>query len=385
MKIIFIEWASFGKDDIIRAMKNLGHTVLCFSHPDYDLRRSDDFMDAFDGFLNRNGADMVFSSNYFPLVSTVCNRHGIPYVSWVYDCPHLSLYSVTVLNPCNRIYVFDSSTYNEFHSSGIETIHYLPLAAPCDRLDSMVPDASIHNKLDCDISFVGSMYDEKHNLFDDRLGGLSEYSKGYLEAIMQAQLKIYGENIIEPLLTGRVLNEMRKVSPCGSTPDGVETDTYIYSRYFIDRKITSMERKSLLSLLSENFHLKLYTHNPVPYMPGADYMGAVDPVTTMPYVFKCSKINLNISLRSIYTGIPLRAFDIMGSGGFLITSFQSDFLEYFEPDVDFVYYESPEDLVDKCRFYLTHDDAREKIARSGHDKVKAHHTYTARLEEILRI
>ena len=146
-----------------------------------------------------------------------------------------------------------------------------------------------------------------------------------------------------------------------------------------------MERKSLLSLLSENFHLKLYTHNPVPYMPGADYMGAVDPVTTMPYVFKCSKINLNISLRSIYTGIPLRAFDIMGSGGFLITSFQSDFLEYFEPDLDFVYYESPEDLVDKCRFYLTHDDTREKIARSGHDKVKAHHTYTARLEEILRI
>ena len=385
MKIIFIDWKSYGKDDIKKVMKAMGHTVVDFYHKDYKLRKSDSFLDAFDSFVQKNGADLVFSSNYFPMVSNVCNAHNIPYVSWVYDCPFLALYSTTVLNPCNRIYVFDSSTYNDFHSSGIETFRYLPLAAPIDRLDAMVPDFSIHQELDCDISFVGSMYDEAHNFFDDNFQNLPAYSRGYLDAIMQAQLGIYGENIIEPLLKGQVLEDIRNAVHYTPMSDGAETDTYVYSRFFIERKITSMERKALLGRISEQFHVKLYTHNPVPYLPKVDYVGPIDYIDVMPYVFKCSKINLNITLRSIHTGIPLRAFDIMGSGGFLLTNFQADFLEYFEPDKDFVYFESPEDLTDKCRFYLAHDEIRQKIDKSGYEKVKAHHTYEARLKEMLVI
>ena len=102
-----------------------------------------------------------------------------------------------------------------------------------------------------------------------------------------------------------------------------------------------------------------------------------------PYVFKDSKINLNISLRSIQAGIPLRGFDILGAGGFLLTNYQSDFLNFFVPGEDFDYFESKNDLLDKIDYYLAHEEERAQIAENGFKKVAAYHTYRHRAEEML--
>lgn len=382
MKIGFLEWASFGKEDIVQAFINLGHTVVRFSHEDYDLRESVSFVESFSDFVKNNKPDCVFSSNYFPLVSSVCNTYEIPYIAWVYDCPHLSLYSATVINPCNHIFVFDRDTVNTFVNSGITTISYMPLAAAVKRLDSMTLTPAIKEKLACDVSFVGAMYNESHNLFD-RLWGLSERAQGYLNGIMMSQLKISGYNFIEELLDEEILSELRKVEPYVPEHDGVEPDTFVYSRYFIDRKLTQMERTALLSAVSARFDTKLYTHNRTPELPFIDNIGPIDPVTTMPYVFKSSRINLNISLRSIHTGIPLRVMDIMGAGGFLMTNYQSDMDELFVANQDYVWYDGEDDLITKCEYYLTHEKDRTEIAHNGHAAISSAHTYELRLQQML--
>ena len=53
------------------------------------------------------------------------------------------------------------------------------------------------------------------------------------------------------------------------------------------------------------------------------------------------------------------------------------------PGEDFVYYESMEDLLQKIDYYLVHEDEREAIAKNGHDKVSAGHTFRHRVREIL--
>ncbi len=118
-------------------------------------------------------------------------------------------------------------------------------------------------------------------------------------------------------------------------------------------------------------------------MPNLTNHGPVDNVIQMPLVFKQSRINLNISLRSIKSGIPQRAFDIMGSGGFLLSNYQADFLYDFIPGKDFDYYESKEDLLAKIDYYLSHEDERQAIAGNGHDKIAAAHTYRHRVREML--
>ena len=73
----------------------------------------------------------------------------------------------------------------------------------------------------------------------------------------------------------------------------------------------------------------------------------------------------------------------MGSCGFLLSNYQSDFLDYFVPGKDYAFYESEEDLLNKIAYYLTHEDERIAIARNGHDKIAAGHTFRHRVKEML--
>lgn len=68
-----------------------------------------------------------------------------------------------------------------------------------------------------------------------------------------------------------------------------------------------------------------------------------------------------------------------------MTNYQEDFLEYFVPGEDFVYFEDTKDLADKTGYYLTHEEERLRIAGNGHEKMKMAHTYRDRLQQMLTI
>ena len=77
--------------------------------------------------------------------------------------------------------------------------------------------------------------------------------------------------------------------------------------------------------------------------------------------------------------------DIMGAGGFLLTNFQADLLNFFIPDEDFVYYEDENDLIRKIDYYLEHDEKRQQIAQNGHTKVLKNHSFEKCLSDIFSI
>lgn len=105
----------------------------------------------------------------------------------------------------------------------------------------------------------------------------------------------------------------------------------------------------------------------------------------MPKVFANSCINLNISLKAIRTGIPLRVIDIMGCGGFVLSNYQEEIMEYMHPGVDCEVYESLEDAFYKTEFYLKHDELRERMAEKGLEHVKREFTFEDRLKVLLNI
>ena len=76
---------------------------------------------------------------------------------------------------------------------------------------------------------------------------------------MQAQLEISGYNFIEEVLPKDIVNEMRRVLQYDNRRYGVETLEYIFAHYVIDRKITQIERKKLLSAAAMHSRLRLYT------------------------------------------------------------------------------------------------------------------------------
>lgn len=378
MTILYIEWNSFGSEDMKEAFQAEGHTLVCFPFSNKEGRHDEAVESSLMGVLRKKTPDIVFSFNYFPLISNVCKKAGIRYISWVYDSPYVMLYSYTVINPCNTVYVFDKELCQEFRRAGIHTVHYLPMAANTDRLDRLDPAAV---PAQYDVSFIGSLYTEKHNFFE-RMTTLSDYTKGYLDALMSMQMNVQGYNFIQESLSP-IMSDLYQALPMEPNSDGVETKEYLYAQYVINRKITGLERTAILQAVTTRRTLDLFTHDRAFALQNLVNHGPVDNVTQMPLVFKRSRINLNISLRSIKSGIPQRAFDIMGSGGFLLSNFQADFLDDFIPGEDFDYYENTEDLLTKIDYYLTHEEERQAIARNGHDKIKAAHTYRHRVREML--
>lgn len=360
------------------AFSKEGHTLVCFPFFNKDARSDGSAVAGLPAILRKETPDIVFSFNYFPIVSNVCRQENIRYISWIYDSPYVMLYSYTAINPCNTIYVFDKEVYLEFHKAGISTVHYLPMAANVERLDALMTG---HRDFLYDISFIGSLYTEKHNFFE-RMTGLSDYTKGYLDALMSAQMNVQGYNFIQKSLSP-IMEDLYRALPMEPNPDGVETKEYLYAQYVINRKITGLERYDLIQAIAREHPFDLFTHDKTFQLPGLTNHGSVDNYREMPLVFRQSRINLNISLRSIKSGIPQRAFDIMGSGGFLLSNYQNDFPDYFTPGEDFDFYESKADLLHKIDYYLANETERLQIARNGHDKIAAAHTYRHRIREML--
>ena len=390
MKILFLDWNSYGNLDILSAIDELkasGRDIQIELYPyDNHIERDDKlFSDKFKTDLQKKSPDFVMSFHFFPIVSSVCNEAGIKYISWVYDSPAINLYSYTLINPCNYVFLFDSQMYEVFANQGIKTVYYLPMAAAVDRYDRFEKSDVFRKKWGGELSFVGNLYTEGHNYYDQIEDKLSEYSKGYLNGLMRAQMEINGASIVEGSIPDNVMTEM--VDALGAKPnyDGVETYDYIYSNYVIDRKITALERTEMLTMIGEKHSVNLFTGDKSFRPKGINNRGKVDYYKEMPYIFKNTDINLNITLRSIQRGIPLRCMDIMGCGGFLITNYQEDFLHFFEPFEDYVYFESRQDLMDKIDYYLEHEDERKAIALNGYKKVKENHNYRVRLEEILHV
>ena len=97
-------------------------------------------------------------------------------------------------------------------------------------------------------------------------------------------------------------------------------------------------------------------------------------------LYNKSAISFNHSLNGDFN---LRVFEVLSSGGFLLTERlepQTGQETLFENGKHLVCYDGPDDLIDKCRYYLSHPKERNRIAAAGHKKIKLHFSIQARLQ-----
>lgn len=386
MKLLFYRYNSIYEPAIISALKRMGHeiTEITEEMENKNLTPKEQLL-LVSGPLKAAHYDFVFSINYFPVLSEVCNIFKIPYACWIVDSPVLELYSESIYRPWNRIFLFDYALYQEFAPKNPDCIFYLPLASDISTLlpicDSITKEDI--SRYSCDISFIGSLYSEKCPY--NKLSNPPEHLRGYLEGIMDAQLKIYGCNFIRELMTDELVSEFKKYLPgFYQFPEKYEpNEKALVADLYLSTKVTEQERLRLLNSLSGQFSVDLYTGSDTSGLPKIHNRGLARTYEDMPKIFRLSKINLNMTAKSIKTALPLRIWDILACGGFLLTNFQSEIPEFFEIGTDLETYSSEEELLEKCEYYLTHDEERRQIAENGFEKVQKLHRLEQRLEELL--
>lgn len=378
-KALVYRWKAYNQRDVEEALQNAGIELTVFDLAYKSMDEDDVFEEKVVRLLREDSFDFVFSINYFTILSNACERVGMPYVSWLCDSRLLTMHNNSVFNACNRIFVFDRVDYAEFRRLGAR-VFYLPLAANVARMDRVRSGET----RTAEISFVGSMYAKK-NEYDKCKGELTPYLQGYFDAALRAQTDVYGEDVIGELLTDDIV---LKLGACLSFEKAKESFSSLPLAFAVTHlgfKLANIERTKLLTLLSGHFPVALYSDAPLPDAAGIDYRGTVDYWTQMPKVFYNSRINLNVTMRNIRTGLPLRMFDIMGCEGFLLTNYQAEIASLFEPGRDLAVYESFDDCLKKAGYYLEHEDERRTIAENGYRKICAHHTYDHRIAEMFEI
>ena len=392
MHILMYRWKAYNYRDIEQTFLLLGHTVDNIEQElgSYDV--SPEFERVIEEKIRGTHYDMVFTVNYFPLISNVCERTGVKYVSWTCDNPLISMYHESVFHACNYIFTFDKTNYLEFRGMGVKHIWYLPLAVDTERMDALLgaPEKverrnatqdSEMRKYRGDVAFVGSLYER--NSYDKIKNRLPEYLRGYFDAVMEAQLNISGANIVEPMLTTNILEQLQEYFQLEKSEGSFSDLGLIFQTTVLGFKIAEIERRRALIELSKHYRVNVYSNSDVSDLLRIQYCGSVDYWSEMPKVFRMSKINLNFTIPNIKSGIPLRIWDVLGCGGFLLTNYQAEIPYYFKEGEDLVCFDGLEDLCEKVGYYLEHEEERKRIAWNGYRKVREKHSYIERIRTIL--
>ena len=76
--------------------------------------------------------------------------------------------------------------------------------------------------------------------------------------------------------------------------------------------------------------------------------------------------------------IRLRDFEVPMSGGFYLVEHLDELREFFEFGREIETYRSREEMLDKIRFYLAHDEERDRIRQAGRARCLRDHTWQRR-------
>ncbi len=78
--------------------------------------------------------------------------------------------------------------------------------------------------------------------------------------------------------------------------------------------------------------------------------------------------------------VRLRDFEVPMSGGFYMVEYMEELEEFYDIGREIVCYSGPQDLADKIKYFLEHDEERETIRQAGHARCLRDHTWHKRFQ-----
>lgn len=392
MKILIYRWNAWNQKDIEESLCHLGHKLSYIAVVPKSPEEDNSFVEWLIEQIHRQPPELLFSINYFPVLAEACHQTDIPYVCWNCDGSLLAMYHESVFYDTNRIFTFDRECVTRFRKIGVSCIWHLPLGVNARRLDQLFSNSHIHSQSPVctkgyNISFIGSLYTK--NSFDDIADKLPPYLAGYLDGALSAQQAVSGGNLLEQLLTPQICQQLEEITQYHRSERSFADIRQLFSSTVLGFKAANLQRCQILNALSKagrtwspQTQVHLFTTDSIQGLPLVQQHSSVDYFQEMPFIFRHSSINLNSTVPTIQTGIPLRVWDVLGCGGFLLSDYQAELADYFQSEKHLSVFEDTEELLDKAAFYLAHDEIRQNIAAKSQKLVCTNHTWDIRLSQM---
>ena len=383
MRILVIDPFSYIQKDIMASLTAVLESS-CIDAVQYNFKGKDIYDNAeyealFEARTKESSYDFALSTNFYPVVARLCNEKGLKYLAWTYDTPMNVMPWDEMKYETNYIFLFDKLELEKYKTLGYERFYHLTLGVNTEKYKSI----KANPKYSCEISFLGKLYRSKLPLVKH---GLSDDMVAYIDKICAVQKSIFGKYVVDELISQPIIDEMNRQYAVSNADLAINKEQLSYA---ISEYVTYLDRIGLLEVMGRRHDVHLYTYDigdtEKSFLQHVKIHGPLNYETEIPVLFKSSKINLSSSLRAARSTISLRALDIFGCGGFLLSNAQPELEECFRDREEVVLFRSIDEAIELADYYLAHEEERERIAHAGLERVKKDFRYEDRLKEMFEI
>lgn len=384
LRILFVHSKEITILGLPYSLVEMGHKVVI---PDYQVeleKYSQKDVEYIEELLEEGNYDLVITYDFCMSIAAACHYKSVKYYSWIYDSPMLELYTKYAQYPTNYCSVFDRKQYERMKEYGLKNIFYLPLCSEVDVFGTTNITNEDEKKYAADVAFVGRLY--SHRKYDELFDEADVDMKAEFDEVTRSCNCVWNDTVT---IYDKASEELIEYIAGKEDPDLWE-DFHVSKRFYCESmkmagRCNEIERITILNKIAEKHNVTLYSDDsPKDMLHGVIIKPWVDYWAEMPKVFHISKINLNISSRSIETGIPQRIWDILSVGGFCLTNYQPELEDYFEIGKDLEVFHDLDELEEKIDYYLKNEKMRIRIAMNGYKKVRNKHNYQERMKYVLQ-
>jgi len=330
--------------------------------------------------------DFVMTVDYRNGLAEFCHKAGIELLSWEVNP------TTDRLSPCacptdrTHIFTYRALQVEEFQKAGFSQVEHLPLASNPARRKRVDLNARDRERYSSDVSFVGSsMVDaaEKHRAaFIEICSARRPGDPAFRQDIcsrMETVLSEQGRNFSAyriPVLFELHFSDLFDEYPI---PSSAQDPIKLLSELAAARK-----RSEYVGALGS---LGARVWGDEGWRPlearGVHYMGKAGHFSELTKIYCGTRVNIDIGRLYQQDIIPMRIFDIISCGGFVLAEYSDELQGLFEIGNEIEAYHSLEELLEKASFYQKRPYIAESIAQKGMQKVHARHTIASRVRHIL--
>lgn len=329
------------------AFRELGHEVRVVDLT--EITREQEKVDAARNSAIDFAPDLIFTIDVAGLVPHVHGRLGVPVVSWFFDNPlsflegrasgrEAVVHYIEDLGENYFIFSWDNDYIPELKQRGARRAEYLPFATNPNIFKPVELTAEEREKYGCGVSFAGNSGPRDPAM----------YRRKAIAALRGIDVKVYGDEGWLDVADVRIENGKEK-----------------------------------------SFNTKAQRHKGEDEKAGEgrgnniEYRGHIGNRAGLPLLYNASEININLTDKQSISSLPIRVFDIMACGGFLISDYREDLPRLFTAGKEVVCVSGPDDMRKAVEYYLARPEERRAIAEAGRARVLAEHTFRKRIAHIL--
>jgi spore maturation protein CgeB len=368
-------------DDVSKALEGFGYTLYSL-----DVKRLS--VEEISLAIRRFKPLVAFAVNYTNGLAELFESHGVDLICWEVDPATDQPKPISTGSDCAYIFTYRRANVEDFVNAGFNNVEHLPLAADIEKRSptQLLPEE--HDIYDAPLSFVGSsMLDNATSFRNIFLSQYKSYRGGSEDAVKEAEQRLE-----------EVLSMQRQDFSVYVIPDFLEKHFSGFVSYLLELpeahdpfilvgEIAAAEKRINYIANLSSLGVKVWGDDGwrSAEQYGVKYMGNAGHTFEINKIYGASGINVDINRLFQMDIIPMRIFDIMACGGFVLAEYSRELAGIFEIGKEIETYRTFDELASKAAYYLDHKSEALKIVGRGMDAVRKNHRISTRVEHMLKV